>query len=67
MILSPKKGNEIEYYQVMMQLPENNDRELGNLKYLDDNYKKTVITANRMNVGSVDGIEIKHIVDWLLE
>lgn len=62
-----KKGNEIEYYQVMMQLPENNDRELGNLKYLDDNYKKTVITANRMNVGSVDGIEIKHIVDWLLE
>lgn len=61
-----KKGNETEYYQVMMQLPENNNREIGNLKYINDNYKKTVITANRMNVGNIDGIVVEHIVDWLL-
>jgi len=62
-----KKGNVIEYYQVTMQLPVGNDREVGNLKYLDDNYKKTVITANRMDVGNHDGIEIRYIVDWLLK
>lgn len=61
-----RRGNKTEYYQVMMQLPVNNNREIGNLKYINDNYKKTVITANQMDVGNVGGIEIKHIVDWLL-
>ncbi|APX71866.1 ATP-binding protein [Companilactobacillus allii] len=62
-----KKGKNIEYFQVTMQLPTDSDREVDNLKKLDDNYKKTVITANRMDTGNVDGIGVVHIVDWLLE
>lgn len=62
-----KKGSAIEYFQVTMQLPYDNDREIGNLRNIPDNYRKTVITANRMDVGNDYGIEIKHIVDWLLE
>lgn len=62
-----KKGNEIEYYQVTQQIPDNSDREIQNLMNISDNYKKTLITANRMDVGEQNGIPIIHIVDWLLE
>lgn len=62
-----KKGNEIEYYQVTQQIPENSDREIQNLVNIPDNYKKILITANRMDVGQQEGIDIIHIVDWLLE
>lgn len=34
---------------------------------ISDNYKKTLITANRMDVGEQNGIPIVHIVDLLLE
>lgn len=60
------KGNEIRYYQVTMQLPQDSNREVANLIALDDNYPKMVLTANRMDVGTIDGIPIMHIVDWLL-
>ena len=62
-----KKGNEIEYYQVTQQIPDNSDREIQNLMNISDNYKKTLITANRMDVGEQNGIPIVHIIDWLLE
>lgn len=61
-----KRGHEVAYYQVTMQLPTQDNREIGNLQALDDNYAKTLITANRMDVGEVAGIPIVHIVDWLL-
>jgi predicted AAA+ superfamily ATPase len=61
-----KRGSEVAYYQVTMQLPTKDNREIGNLQALDDNYPKTLITANRMDVGEVAGIPIVHIVDWLL-
>lgn len=61
-----KRGAEVAYYQVIMQLPTVDNREIGNLQALADNYPKTVITANRMDVGEVAGIPIVHIVDWLL-
>lgn len=62
-----KKGNEIEYYQVTQQIPDNSNREIQNLMNISDNYKKTLITANRMDIGEQNGIPIVHIVDWLLE
>lgn len=61
------RGNNITYYQVTQQLPSADDREVGNLLNLSDNYKKVLITANRMDVGYDRGIPIIHIVDWLLE
>lgn len=61
-----RRGNETRYYQVTMQLPQNSDREVANLVALSDNYPKVVLTANRMDVGVIDGIPVIHIVDWLL-
>jgi predicted AAA+ superfamily ATPase len=60
-------GKEIVYYQITQQLPVNSNREIDNLKHLPDNYKKVVLTANRMDVGRVAGIEIVHVIDWLLD
>jgi predicted AAA+ superfamily ATPase len=62
-----RKGAEVIYIQVTQQIPENSTRETDNLKYLRDGYEKLVLTANRMDVGRIDGIEVKHVIDWLLE
>lgn len=61
-----RKGNETRYYQVTMQLPDDNDREISNLAVLPDNFPKVVLTANRMDVGHVNGISVEYIIDWLL-
>jgi predicted AAA+ superfamily ATPase len=60
------KANETTYVQVTQQLPAESERETRNLKFLPDGYKKIVLTANRMDVGMDDGIEIIHVADWLL-
>jgi len=44
------KQGVIEYYQVTYQMPLRNTREEDNLLALPDNYKKVIITANRMDV-----------------
>lgn len=61
------RGGQVHYYQVTRQLPENSEREVANLRKLPDAYPKTVITANRMDVGNIAGIDIVHVVDWLLD
>lgn len=61
-----RRQNQVVYYQVTRQLPENSDREVGNLLQLPDNYQKILLTANRMDVGNDRGIQISHVVDWLL-
>jgi predicted AAA+ superfamily ATPase len=60
------KNGKVEYFQVAYQLPPDNDREQRGLLNIADNYKKTIITLNRMDVGNIDGISIVHAVDWLL-
>jgi len=62
-----RKPNHIEYYQVTYQIPQDSTREEDNLLMLPDNYKKTIVTANRMDVGNIGGIDVVHIVDFLLE
>jgi predicted AAA+ superfamily ATPase len=61
------KAGRYEYFQVTYQLPENSTREEDNLLKLPDNYRKTIITASRMDVGNIGGIDVVHIVDWLLQ
>ena len=34
---------------------------------IKDNYKKIVITGRYEGIDYIDGIEIKYIVDWLIE
>lgn len=61
------KSGTIEYYQVTYQMPLESTREEDNLLILPDNYKKIIITANRMDVGNIGGIDVVHVVDFLLE
>ena len=60
------KGDDVKYYQVTRQMPEDT-REEDNLLRIPDNYEKKIITANRMDVGNIGGIKIQYITDFLLE
>lgn len=55
------------YVQVCVQIPENSDREVGNLMEIKDHYPKYVVTLNDMDTGIENGIRIVHLADWLLE
>ena len=59
------KNNIVKYYQVTRQMPKDT-REEDNLLRIPDNYEKKIITANRMDVGNIGGIEIQYITDFLL-
>ena len=55
------------YVQVCVQLPENSDREIGNLMEIQDHYPKYVVTTNSLDVGNENGIRIVHLADFLLD
>ena len=55
------------YVQVCVQIPENSDREVGNLMAIKDHYPKYVVTLNSMDTGNENGIRIVHLADFLLE
>lgn len=63
-----KGVNEIEYYQVTMTvLPEETkEREFRSLKAVKDNFPKKVLTLDRFNLGTFDGIEVENVIDWML-
>ena len=54
------------YVQVCVQIPQNSDREVGNLMVINDHYPKYVVTLNEMDTGIENGIRIIHLVDFLL-
>ncbi len=55
------------YIQVCRNLPEDNDREIQNLKDIPDNYPKYIVTLDKYSTGNVDGIEIMYLEDFLLK
>ena len=55
------------YVQVCRTLPEDSNREVGNLKLIKDNYPKYVVTMDSSVCGTDEGIKIIHIKDFLLE
>ena len=61
------KNNEKIYIQVCRSLPDNDEREIGNLREIKDNFPKYVLTSNKMDVGTIDGIKIMLLSDWLLQ
>lgn len=61
------KGNQIEYYQVTQRIPDDSKRETDNLRFLPDNYKKIVLTLDKMDTGNIAGIDIIYLLDWLLQ
>ena len=63
------KGDEVRYYQVSKTVMDDRtyNREIGPLKTVPDNYKKTILTMDRFGLGNDEGIGIVNVVDWLLE
>ncbi len=59
------RHNEKIYVQACRTLPEDSDRELGNLKAIKDNYPKYVVTMDSAVCGNEEGIKIVHIKDFL--
>lgn len=54
------------YVQVCRNLPEDSDREVGNLLDIKDNYPKYVVTLDELAGGNVNGVKIVHLADFLL-
>lgn len=59
------RQNSKVYLQVCRTLPEDSDREIGNLKAIKDNYPKYVVTMDACVCGNDEGIGIVHIKDFL--
>ena len=64
-----EKAGIITYFQVTanMTAEETFEREMRPLKNIKDNYRKIVLTSDRLTVGNYEGIEVMNLVDWLLE
>ena len=63
-------SKEKKYYQVTLSLLEENvrNREFTPLKSINDNYKKTILTLDRVyNETSEEGIKCRNLIDFLLE
>ncbi len=61
------KRDERIYVQVCRTLPENSDREIGNLLTIKDQYTKYVVTLDELSTGNVNGVKIIHLFDFLLK
>lgn len=61
------KRDERIYVQVCRTLPENSDREIGNLLTIKDQYPKYVVTLDELSIGNVNGVKIIHLFDFLLK
>lgn len=64
-----EKHGVYKYFQVTadMTSQETFDREMRPLENIKDNYEKIVLTADLLTVGNYNGIQVKNLMDWLLE
>ena len=64
-----KRLDTVEYYQVCQTLGsvETYEREVRPYKGIKDNYRKTILTMDRFGLGQDEGIEVRNVVDWLLD
>lgn len=60
------KASEKMYIQVCKEMPQNSEREIKNLLAIKDNYPKIILTLDPFAVGTVDGVKIMNIMDFLL-
>ena len=61
-------GNNVEYYQVAMTVlgEDTRKREFGSLESIKDNFPKTILTMDRFNLGTFNGIKVVNVIDWML-
>ena len=64
-----EKQGAYTYFQVTadMTAKETFDRELKPLTNIRDNYKKVILTGDRLTIGNYNGIQVKNLSDWLLD
>ena len=57
-----------EYYQVTLTMmsPDTRNREFRPLKGIRDNWRKTILTLDRLGLGSDEGVDVVNLFDWLL-
>ena len=60
------RRDERVYVQVCRNLPEDSDREIGNLLDIKDHYPKDVVTLDERAGGNVNGVKIMHLSNFLL-
>ena len=58
-----------EYFQICQTLisEETYDREIRPFREIRDNYPKTILTLDRIGLGSDNGVRTVNVIDWLLE
>ena len=62
-----RKVDELKYFQVTYELPQNS-HETDNLLQIPDNYEKILLTQRHYpDVQNIDGIPVINVIDWLLE
>lgn len=64
-----EKQGAYEYFQVTadMTAKETFDREIRPLENIRDNYEKIILTMDRLTLGNYNGIQVRHLLDWLIE
>ena len=64
-----EKQGAYEYFQVTadMTAKETFDREIRPLENIRDNYEKTILTMDRLTPGNYNGIQVRYLLDWLIE
>ena len=63
------KNGIITYIQVTadMKAKETFEREIRPLNMIKDNYKKIILTLDKFTLGDYAGIQVKNLIEWLLE
>ena len=63
-----EKQGAYEYFQVTadMTAKETFDREIRPLENIRDNYEKTILTMDRLTPDNYNGIQVRHLLDWLI-
>lgn len=64
-----RKGDCTQYIQVSASLTEQStfERELSSLKMIKNNFPKIILTLDKFTLGNYEGIEVKSVIDWLLD
>ena len=63
-----QKQGVLTYFQVTadMQNEATFEREIAPLRNIRDNYEKIILTLDRFTIGNYEGIQVIHLLDWLL-
>ena len=64
-----EKQGAYQYFQVTadMTAQETFEREIRPLEKIRDNYEKMILTMDRLTPGNYNGIQVRYLVDWLME